>query len=297
MLTIGQLLVIAGPNPGQELSTNVLRSKFPARPLSLKSVIAGYEKQRLVLFVGLVSIKIFRSQNIQSMADLARASQSVDGKPDASQVLALSSTLRKQGLSLRLLDKDLQRAAIIGLAPALVNAPATAINEGNLLHVRDKFSGAEAIGGAVIGVGAVLIGAALAVTAPVWVLPVGAGLLGFGAGVTITSGILDILHDSTPAPRSDSLDSTPTPNDLGTDGPSNETIEIPNAVAVGSPPEGFNTDSVLQQLSDFSVDFSVDLVLSDLPVGFDPVTGAGLPGFPGGDGGDPGDPGDGGFPV
>lgn len=297
MLTIGQLLIISGPNPGQELSTNVLRSKFPARPLSLKSVIAGYEKQRLVLFVRLVSIKIFRSQDIQSMADLARASQSVDGKPDASQVLALSSTLRKQGLSLRLLDKDLQRAAIIGLAPALVNVPATAINEGNLLHVRDKFSGGEAIGGAVIGVGAVLIGVALSVTAPVWVLPVGAALLGFGAGFTITTGIMDILHDNPPVPRSDSLESTPMLNDVGPDGPDGETIEIPNAVAVGSPPEGFNTDGVLKQLGDFAINFSIDIALSDLPVGFDPDTGAGLPGFPGGDGGDGGDVGDGGLPV
>lgn len=175
------------------------------------------------------------------------------------------------------------------MAPSLVNAPTTVVDDGSILHVQDKFSGGEAIGTAATGAGAVLIGLALASTAPVWVLPVGAALLGFGTGFTITAGIMDILHDSAPAPRSDSQDSIPTPNDLGPDGPGGETIEIPNAVAIGSPPDGSNTDGILRELGEFAISFSVDIVLSDLPVGFDPSTGSGLPGIPLGDGSDDGD--------
>ena len=83
------------------------------------------------------------------------------------------------------------------------------------------------------------------------------------------------MHDNRSEPRSDSTESAPTPNDLGEPG---EPIEIPNAVAVDIPPDDFNIDGVLQELGDFAIDFSVDMVLSDLPMGFDTSTGTGVPG-------------------
>jgi hypothetical protein len=284
MLTLRQLLIVSGQNSGEILDTAKLRAQYPARPLSLTSLARGVEKQRIIVFVTLVSTRVFRTHNIESMADLATAGRTVDALISASEVMALSEMFRQQGISLRLVSRDRQSFALVGLVPSLVNAPTTLVDQGNLLHVRDKFSGGEAVGGIAAGVGGVLIGIALATSAPVWVLPVGAALLGFGAGFGITAGIMDILHDSAPAPRSDSQDDSATPNDLGPDGPG-ETIEVPNAVAIGSPPEGLDTPGVLDELGDFAIDFSVDMVLSDLPVGFDPGSGAGFPGGPlGGEG-------------
>lgn len=284
MLTLRQLLIVSGQDL-EVLDTAKLRAQYPARPLSLASVTRGVEKQRIVVFVKLVSTRVFRTHNITSLADLALASRTVDALINASEVMALSEMFRQQGISLRLVSRDQQSFALVGLVPSLVNAPTTLVDSSNLIHVRDKFSGGEAVGGIAAGAGGVLIGIALATTAPVWVLPVGAVLLGFGAGFGITTGIMDILHDSTPPPRSDSQDNSVTPNDLGPEGPG-EPIEVPNAVAIGSPPEGLDTTGVLQELGDFSLEFSVDMVLSELPVGFDPGSGAGFPGGPLGDEGE-----------
>jgi hypothetical protein len=283
MLTVRQLLVLSGQN-GDTVHTDALLAQFPVRPLSLKSVASAYEKQRFLLFVTLVSTRVFLSPNIRSVADVIQASKGAEGQMTGSEVLALSSKLREQGLSLRILDKDLRKAVIVGTALPLVNAPTTTVNDGNVLYIRDKYSGAEAIGGTIAAIGGVLVGAALVPEplSPV-LLIVGGSLLGFGAGFAIGSGIMDILHDAPPPPKSDSPESSTTPNEAVPDG---DPIELPNATALGSPPDNFNMDGVLQQLGDFAIDFSVDFVMSDLPTGFDPVTGEGLPGFGGGaDGG------------
>jgi hypothetical protein len=293
MLTTRQALVVSGQN-GDTLHLNALLTEFPARPLSLKSVITAYEKQRLVVFVSLVSTKVFRSPGVLSMDEVIQASIGAQGQMDGREVLALSSKLREQGLSLRVLDRDLRKAAIIGTAPSLVNAPTTVVNDGNLLKIQDRFAGAEAAGGIAAGVGGVIIAIAFIPEpfSPV-LLIIGGVLLGGGAGFGIGAGVMDILHDTPPPPKSNSPETSTTPNDAGPDGPDGQTIELPNAVAVGSPPDGFSTDGVLQQLGDIAIDFSVDFVLSDLPVGFDPVNGDGLPGYgDGGDGGGAGDDGD-----
>ena len=65
MMTIGQLLVVSGQSPRDTLSTNALLAKLSVRRLSLKSVIAAYERQRIVVFVSLVSPKVFRSHNVR----------------------------------------------------------------------------------------------------------------------------------------------------------------------------------------------------------------------------------------
>jgi len=73
-----------------------------------------------------------------------------------------------------------------------------------------------------------------------------------------------------------------------------ENIELPNAVAVGEPENGINTDTLLASLGRSSV----DIVINDIPIGWDEDTGGpttGLGGGPIGDGGDSGD--DGGFSL
>lgn len=288
MLTLRQLLIVSGPAAGGALTTDILRARHPVRPLSVASVAHGVEQQRLALFVTLASTRIFTRHPIASMDELAQAARTVDGIVQPAEILALSAAFKQQGISLRLINHLTQTFVLVALVPSLVDAPVTVVNSGNLIQIRDKFSGAEAVGGITAGVGGLIIGIAVTVSAPVWVLPVGAFLLGFGVGVGITAGIMDIAHDSTPPPRSDSQQNIITPNDLGPDGPPGESIEVPNAVVIGTP-NGVNVDGILRELGDFSVDFSVDMILADLPTGFDPITD-GIP-----SGGVPGDGGDGGL--
>lgn len=291
MLTLRQTLIVSGPGTGGALTTSFLRAQHLVRPLSLASVARGLEQQRLVVFVTLASTRIFSRRTITSMAELDQAARTVDALLRPAEIEDLAEMFKQRDISLRLVDHAQQLFALLALVPSLVNAPATVVDPGNLIHIRDKFSGGEAVGGIAAGAGGVLIGVALAVTAPVWVLPVGAALFGFGVGFGITAGIMDIVHDSTPPPRSDSQDHSSTPNDLGPDGvPTDESIETPNAVAIGVPPADLDVSSLVNDLGDLSIDFSIDMVLSDLPTGFDSTTGGisggvGLPGEGGDDSG------------
>lgn len=61
MLTIRQLLVVSGQNPSGTLNTHALLAEFLPAPLSLKSIIAAFEKQRIKMVVSLFSTKILQS--------------------------------------------------------------------------------------------------------------------------------------------------------------------------------------------------------------------------------------------
>ncbi len=202
-------------------------------------------------------------------------------------MVALTDNLQNYGVLVRLVDKNLRHAALVGTVSALVSVPTTIVDGPNFVTIKDKYSGGEAIGGAIIGVGAVLIGIS---TVPEPASPVlffvGVGLVGFGFGVTVTAGILDILKDSsTSEPEKPSSDNTKSEVD-DSDGSDQDTIEFPHAIAIGEPPNGFDVDTFVTDLADFSV----DLVLSDIPGGWDSDAGVGLPGVDDGglDGGDGG---------
>jgi hypothetical protein len=298
MLTIRQLLILSGQSGGDTLNTNALLAPLRPRPLSLKSVISAFEKQRVLLFVSLVSPRLLQSRRFASISDLLEASKGSEGQINASEILALSTKLREHGLSLRVLDKELRRAAIIGTVPSLFTVLTVPLSDSNLPQIFDVL---EPGPGAFVAVGAVEVaGSVLAILflpeLSIGILLVAVTWAALGS-IAMGIGLADLLGPSKdapkPAPQADSTDTNTTPNDIGSDDPAGEPIEIPNAVAFGSPPDDFNLDGVLQDLGDFSVDFTVDMVLSDLPVGFDANTGGGLPGIPGENGGDDG--GGGGF--
>ena len=127
LLTARQALIVSRQNAADSLHTNALLAEFPGRPLSLRSVIRAYESQRILVFVTLISTKVFLSPNITSVGQLIQASHGADGQMIGQEVLAPSSKLREQCLSLRVLDKDLRRAAIVGTSISLVTAPTTAV--------------------------------------------------------------------------------------------------------------------------------------------------------------------------
>jgi len=259
--------------------------------LSLKSIIAAYEKQRLVVFVTLISTRLMGSVHAHSVPELLQALQDSDGQPDRSEVQALAATLQEHGLLLRLVDKNLRRAAIIGTPPALASVPSVVIDGQNLTHIKDWFSGAAATAsGVALGAGFIvtiaLAGPTTLAAAPTVLLLGGSFALGAAAGALVGLGINEMLYSDPPPPRSNSPQSDSTPNEVGPNGEGGGTIEIPNSVAIGSPPDGLDTGDLLQELGDFSLDF----VLADIPVGWDEDAGQAFPGLGGGvDGGDGGD--------
>jgi hypothetical protein len=286
MLTLRQLLVASG-NGSDALHASTLLAQFSPRPLSVRSVITAIEKQRIVLIVELISTKVLALPDVKTVPDVLRVGATPAGRPSAEEFLAFSRELREYNLSLRLLTKDLRYAAIVGEVPELVNAPAGVVNDGNFITVKDKYSGASSIGGgiATFGAGMFAIGTLPTPASPA-LLIIGSAAFGLGAGIMIGAGVLDMMQGTPPPPKAHSPQSSSTPNEAGPDGPDGldtpqgDNLEVPNAVALGTPPDGLETDGMLQQLGDFAVDFTVDMALSDLPIGFDPANGHGLPGFP-----------------
>jgi hypothetical protein len=285
------------------MHVNTLRQQFTGSgsPYSLARLIAAYEKQRRVYFVSLISPRILLSDDVQTFEDLVRLSPDFHGQMTRSEVLALTALLQSHGVALRFVDKHFRHAALAGSVPSLVSVPTTIVNGQNFITIKDKYSGAEATGGSVATSGTVIIGVALNVPPPnMWLVLVATlGVVTFPALLVLGAGVLDIMHDSPPAPvkasPTSSASEVDSPENTGPDGGDQDTIEIPNAVAIGDAPNGLDVDGLVADLGDLAVDF----VLSDLPIGWDPDAGVGLPGLGAGDLGGSGDDsgGVGDFPV
>lgn len=290
MLTVRQLLAASGQISG-DLHTNALPRQFVGKSLSLRSAIALYEKQQRIYFVSLVSPRILLSNDVHTFEDLMRLSSSPEGQMTKDEVEALTSDLERAGILLRLVDKDFRHGALIGTVPALANAPAVEVNGQNFVQVRDKYGSLEAIGGGIVSAGGAFIGVG-SVLGPSWLLiGVGIGITGWGLAFLAVIGILDLMQDNTPliTPSQNTKKSEVESPDGQADASDQDTIEIPDAVAIGDPPKGFDVDKIVTDLGDSAL----DQILSDIPVGWDPDTGTGIP-LGGGDFGGQGDEGGGG---
>jgi hypothetical protein len=295
VLTLKQVFAASGLHSGAALV-----AKFNLRPLSLSSVIDGYEHQRQAYFVKLISPNIFLSDKVHSLEDLKSHADGELGLMTQSEVEALASYLGSRGVFMRFVSKDLRRAVILGDVPALISVPAAPINDGNFISFKDASSGATKAGTGTIALGTVIV--TLAVGGPAAIaaggevtLLVGASLVVFGAGFLITYGVLELLSD--PPAKQPSSENTDVPNDV--DGVDTGDVEVPDAVAVGSPDNGIDVQDLVDQIGTGAL----DEIVSNLPLGWDSDSGTGLSGiggFDAGNGGNDGDngggiPGGGGF--
>jgi len=234
---------------------------------------------------------------VQSYADFLRLYRGPLGQPDQPEVNGLARYLEAQRVYLRFVSKDLRRAAIFGDVPSLINVPTAPLTDGNFITVKDASGGATKVATGITAVGTLIIAVTVAPAAvDETALLIGAAAVGFAAGFTTTWGLLEIFGDQAPPPpppaQKPSSENTDVPNDTG-DG-DNGDIEVPSAVAVGSPDNGIDLNGLLGQLATSSLD---DL-LNNLPVGWDSDAGVALPGIGAGDlGGDGGGGLPGGFGV
>src|SRR5206468_846232 len=109
---------------------------------------------------------------------------------------------------------------------------------------------------------------------------IGVGLTAFGGGLSTGAGIIELQKDSPPAPAKDSSDKTKSEVESPEGQPDDDqdSIEIPNAVAIGDPPNGFDVDGLLADMADFTLDLAVSDIIS---LGWDSDAGVGLPGLGG----------------
>ena len=135
----------SGPGEGVSLTPAVREER-----------IGAYSKQKRAYFVNLVSPKLFSSDQVRSFADFQRLAPGPLGQPEQSEVQALAQDLQAYGVYLRYVSKDLRTATLIGTVPALVNAPAAPINDGNFLTVKDA-AGDRAFGAAVVAFGGIVV--------------------------------------------------------------------------------------------------------------------------------------------
>jgi hypothetical protein len=290
MLTLQQLFKASGLNSGGALLAN-----FDVQPLSLASVIESYEQQRQAYFVKLISPTILLSDQVNSFADFNRLCDGPLGQMDQPEVTAFSAYLDSIGLYLRYVSKDLRRAVIFGDVPALVNAPAAPLNDGNFVTIKDNSSGAIKVGTGVIATGTVIVSTVVAAPPAVAAGTEGALILGvavvaLGAGFLIGYGLAELLDKDPPPPNVPSSDNTNVPNE--TDENDSGDVDVPNAVAVGNGDNGIDVQGMVDTLADGAL----DEVMSTFPIGWDSGSGTSLPGIgdfgdgsSGGDGGSGGD--------
>ncbi|HWW19346.1 MAG TPA: hypothetical protein VNZ06_00960, partial [Steroidobacteraceae bacterium] len=248
------------------------------------------EQQRQAYFVKLVSPNILLSDQVRSFDDLMRLSDGPLGQMSQAEVTALASYLETLGVYLRYVSKDLRRAVIFGDVPSLVSVPTAPVNDGNFTTIQDESAGAMKVGSGTIAFGTVLISV---VVAPATIgaagettLLVGAGVVAVGAGFLVTWGLLEIFGGDapppSPAPKQPSSDNIDMPNEVD-DQPTGE-VEIPSAVAMGSPDNGIDVLSLVDELATGTLDD----VLSSFPIGWDSGSGTPLPGIGDLGGGDTG---------
>lgn len=282
MLTVRQLLVVSGQS-GEVLHANALPRQFIGRSLSLKSAIATFEKQRRTYFVSLVSPGILVSNDVHTFEDVVRLSSDFHGQMTRDEVVGLAAGLERFGVLVRLVDKEFRHAALVGTVPSLVSVPTVEVNGQNFIQIRDAAAALGYFGGAAVAYGSAV---ALIATIPEPASPVlffiGIGLLGLGSGLSLAAGVIEMDKDSSPAPAKDSSDKTKSEVESpgGQDDDDQDSIEIPNAVAIGDPPNGFDVDGLLADMADFTLDLAVSDIIS---LGWDSDAGVGLPGLGGDD--------------
>jgi hypothetical protein len=275
--------------------------------LSITKLSEAFGSQRWIVFVDLISPSILKSNDVNSFADLVRLAPDYHGLMSRDELAEFSNWLVGKGLSLRFVDKNLRRAAIVGTAVSLVEAPVVPINDGTFIGIRDNgdyvATGVIAIGGAIVAVGAagpiVGLGGEAAASAVV----IGSLFVVGAAGYFIYKGLFPD-EPVPPPPRTPSRSRGGTRSALDPDDGQGETppadednansVEVPNAVAVGDPPDGVDLDGLVTDLGEMSL----SEILETLPIGWDPDTGTGLDrvglgdlgvsdGDPGGNGGLP----------
>jgi hypothetical protein len=283
MLTMKQMFKASGMQSGADLL-----GFFGVHPLSVRSVISSYSQQRQAYAVKLISPNILLSDQVNSFSDFQRLQDGPLGQMSQSEVTDLAAYLEGIGIYLRYVNKDLRRAVLIGDVPSLANAPAAPINDGNFITIKDASSGATKVGTGVIAGGTVIIGTvaagpAAAAAGAEGVLFLGAAVVAFGVGFLISWGVLEIIYDSPPQPQKPSSDNTNVPNE--TDDGEDGDVDVPSAVAFGTPENGIDPEQLVNELATGTL----DEILSSLPIGWDSDSGTSLPGigdFGGDDSGD-----------
>jgi hypothetical protein len=268
----------------------------------LAKAAATVGKQRRIIYLALVSPKVFDSDQVHSFEDLIHLQNDLSVRMARSEIDAFKDHLESHGLFLRLVDKSFSSCAIVGSTLAMSAVQVVPLDAQSFLTIKDAVSGAKDIAAGIIAVGAIVATAAaagppvagvLGITAANagLVFEVGVALTALGAGILIGVGLGEI-----PVPANAPIQQAPLgPHDGGTS--EADSVDIPDAIAIGDPPNGFDADAALTDLGNLAL----DLTLVQIPVGWDSDAGVALPGI-GADGlgGDPDDGGGGiidGLPV
>src|SRR5689334_6297183 len=119
MLTMRQLLIAADNTFSSPLSARHLLTNSKGQPLSIRRWISAYEIQRRMYFIRLMSPDVLFSSNVNTFDELmlrltGELGPPTLGQPTPESIKALAEYLRKQGILLRFVEKDFQRAAVIG---------------------------------------------------------------------------------------------------------------------------------------------------------------------------------------
>jgi hypothetical protein len=181
MLTGKQLMMSTTRRREPPYRFQELRNIFDipsTRPMSIRAIINGVQKQKLLFFVQVRDISILKSSN---KLDELKASWD-SSTPSRETLKQLSRMLAALGASIVFISKDRKTVGISGHVEGLITMPAMRLTIENLQQGRDAATALGEFGGALVAIGsAAALNPFTAGAAP--------ALLMAGGGLLLASGV------------------------------------------------------------------------------------------------------------
>jgi hypothetical protein len=238
MLTVAQLVALETQSSAFPLHAHNLFNRFPAKALSLRSLINAIKQQKCGYFAELRSLSLL--QQATSFDDLVSQWNSGAGKLQPSDISAFANNvLQPRGVALKLVTSD-SRALIFGPVAALATVPTIPMAPGVMLDVQtgaaNVATGGAGIGGVLMGVGGLMASTGVGAGPGLVIFVVGASVTAFSSGVLIGLGAGQIQTSTTGGTSStDQTDVTQ---------PDGDSVSVPAAEVFGDFPEQVNADQL-----------------------------------------------------
>lgn len=281
MLTGVQLMAIETQSFSPPWNMRDLFRKFPARTLSVRSIIGAVENQKIGCFVRLRYPSILQSATSFGALQASFVAGHGGLLLGSDLVATQQKVFQPHGVNLRYATSD-GRALLVGTVASLASVPVVPVTARN---IEDAQTGWANVGAGAGGFSAVLIAISTVPEPASPVIFLAGVILGAAASGTLFGlGLGQVIDSNSPSgqPATSSNDGGTSSTD-GTDvpQPDGDSVTVPDAVVYGDI-DGVNVDQVVELAAEH---------LADIPNGWDLGTGTGIPFFPGL--GDPGDLGDG----
>jgi hypothetical protein len=187
MVTVKQVVAIAAGRAAPPYHANGLRTRFHAKPLSLRSVMNGVGSQNIVVMVSIREVSIL--QGVKTFDELRAKWRS--SAPTRANLLTVLQAVNAAGGSVKSLSRTWQTVALSGNVSSFGGLSTIRLASADLADLGHSLG---IVGGSMIAIGAIPEPGS-----PILVIG-GAAVAGAGAGLLFGNFVGELIFGSEPAP-------------------------------------------------------------------------------------------------